>query len=49
MIVLGSYLFYKVHDAFMASLPRGFPAQHYITPGGLGDREVCGGPRNDTL
>lgn len=48
-MVLESYLFYKVHNALMASLPRGLPAQHHIAPSGLSDREVCGGPRNDTL
>lgn len=47
--MLGSYLFYKIHNALVTTLARGFPAQHYVAPGGLSDREVCGGARNDAL
>lgn len=49
MLIPESYLFHKVQNALMATLARGFPAQHHVTLGGLGDREVCGRPRNNTL
>lgn len=49
MLIPESYLFHKVQDALMATLARGFPAQHHVTLGGLSDREVCGRSRNNTL
>lgn len=49
MFIPGPYLFYKVQDTLMATLLRGLPAQHHVALGGLDDREVCGGPGNNTL
>lgn len=49
MLIPESYLFHEVQDALMAALARGLPAQHHVTLGGLGDREVGGRSRNNTL
>ena len=49
LLLLESHLFYKVQDAFMATLAGGLPAQHHIALCGLNDREVGGGPGNNTL
>ena len=49
LLLLESHLFYKVQDAFMATLAGGLPAQHHIALRGLNDGEVGGGPGNNTL
>ena len=49
MLLPESHLFYKIQDAFMATLAGGLPAQHHIALRGLNDGEVSGGPGNNTL